>query len=141
MTEREKFTNEISLLKELEEIPKLDKGSLKEYICEEYKESLNEMARINVDEFYGFFPCNKFEIKIWSNDHNPPHFHVFADGWDIVVGIEDGEIIKVKKNGNSSKIYSFVEKHIKEWLDSKCVLDKNRTNRENAWLTWKQEND
>ena len=41
------------------------------------KETLVEMARINLKEVGSVpFPTNKFEIKIWSNDHNPPHFHL-----------------------------------------------------------------
>ena len=40
------------------------------------KDNLIEMARLNVNEIGNVpFPSNKFIIKIWSNDHNPPNFH------------------------------------------------------------------
>lgn len=41
------------------------------------KNDLVEIARLNVNEIGNVpFPSNKFNIKIWSNDHNPPHFHI-----------------------------------------------------------------
>ena len=107
------------------------------YIFENYS-PLNEMARINVDEFYGYFPYNKFDIKIQSNDHNPPHFHVItADGWDIVIEIETGNIIKTKHTGKDSKIFKYIQKNINNWLDDKSVLYNKITNRENAINIWK----
>ena len=55
------------------------------------KETFVEMARINLKEVGSVpFPTNKFEIKIWSNNHNPPHFHVICEGWNISFTIEDG---------------------------------------------------
>lgn len=125
---------------ELEQIPLLDVDATEEYIVENYRESLNEMARINVGEVNSLFPYNKFNITIYSNDHIPPHFHVIADGWDIKVLIEDGTILGTKKVGNTSQIYSFVEKKINEWLDEPCVKNKKLTNREVAMLSWEQNN-
>lgn len=134
------INKQITIIKELSEIKDIDKEQITEYYKKIYPESLNEMARINVNEFYDIFPYNKFEIKIWSNGHNPPHFHVIAEDWDIIVDIESGDILKTKKVGKNSKVYSFVEKNVKEWLDSKSAIDPNRTNRENAMFTWNQEN-
>lgn len=38
------------------------------------QEPLFEMARLNLNEYGNVpFPTNKFDIRIWSNDHNPPH--------------------------------------------------------------------
>ena len=75
---------------------------LKQYINEEVRKIINgksvslnnetlvEMARINLKEIGSVpFPTNKFDIKIWSNDHNPPHFHVICEGWNISFTIED----------------------------------------------------
>lgn len=78
----------IGWIQELNEIPELDREWVDNYIKENYPQSLNEMARVNTKEFYGLFPSNKFEIKIWSNDHNPPHFHVILEGWNVIVEIE-----------------------------------------------------
>lgn len=123
----------------LNEIPELNESEVNKYITENYKESLNEMARINKKDFR-YFPYNKFDIRIWSNDHNPPHFHVICDGWDIVVGIEDGSILRVKTVGKSSQVYSYVEKNINGWLDSKSSMMKTSTNREFAMATWEANN-
>lgn len=121
----------------LETVEDIDRDELNEYLRKTYPQSINEMARINVKEFYGLFPVNKFEIKIWSNDHNPPHFHVLTkDGWNIQVLIEDGSILGVKNIGKDSKLYTYVEKYIGEWLNSKSVISPNDTNREFAQKEW-----
>lgn len=133
-----KTLNNLMILKEIRTLEEWDCDG---YIRKKYPQSLlNEMARINKKEFYGFFPYNKFELKIWSNDHNPPHFHVFSDGWDIIVGIEDGEILRVNAQGKSSKIYKYIEDNIKDWLDSECIVTPKLTNRENAMSVWEQIN-
>ena len=101
--------------------------------------SLMEMAKINTKEFYGFFPYNKFDIRIWSNDHNPPHFHVISNGWNIVVDIMSGNILKVEtKNTKDSQMYSYIEKHIKEWLNIPWAKNKSISNRENALDVWEE---
>ena len=128
------------IFKELHEIPELDNNWVNQYIKENYANSLNEMARVNVKEFAGYFPCNKFNIKIWSNDHNPPHFHVLSDGWDIVVEINTGNILKTKVIGKDSKVYSYVEKNIKNWLDDKSAINKKLTNKESAQFLWDSNN-
>lgn len=40
-------------------------------------EQLVEMVRINMKESGkgSIFPFNAWEVKIWSDDHEPPHFH------------------------------------------------------------------
>lgn len=102
-------------------------------------EPIIEMARINAKEFYGYFPYNKFDIRIWSNDHNPPHFHVISNGWNIVVDIITGDIIKIEQdNKKDSQTYSYVEKYIKEWLDMPCAKNKLISNRENAIDIWEE---
>lgn len=132
--------DELIRLQRLNELPNLDKLEIKQYIYENYRASINEMSRINAKEFYGYFPYNKFDIKIWSNDHNPPHFHVIGDGWDIVVDIETGTILKTKREGKSSKFYKYVEDYIEEWLESPSAINKKQTNRETAMLAWEMNN-
>lgn len=120
----------------LESFDDLDTNSVQTYIEENYPQSLNEMARVNKKEFTGYFPYNKFDIRIWSNDHNPPHFHVIADGWDIVVEIETGEILKIKTVGKSSKIYTYIKSVVKDWLKEKSAYNKKLTNKEAAQMYW-----
>lgn len=46
-----------------------------------------EMAKLNLHDTGAVpFPYNKFEIKIWSNDYNPPHLHITdkESGWDCI---------------------------------------------------------
>ena len=137
---REIIREEVKRIELLNEIPELDREWVDTYITENYKESLNEMARINTKEFYGYFPYNKFELKIWSNDHNPPHFHVISEGWDIVVSIKTGDILRVKTQGKSSKTYKYVEDSVKDWLNKPCEVTPKITNRENAMSIWMQIN-
>ena len=60
-----------------------------------YKESLVEKARINMKESEcEIFPFDNWVLQIWSNDPNPPHFHVKCDGWDICCSIDDGRILE-----------------------------------------------
>ena len=59
-------------------------------------EPLIEKARINMKESGSeIFPFENWVLQIWSNDHNPPHFHVKCDGWDICCSIDDGRILEV----------------------------------------------
>ena len=138
---RELVHEEVEQFFTLNSIPLLDTKTLNEYIQREYADSLNEMAKLNVRDF-GYFPYNKFDIKIWSNDHNPPHFHVMCDGWDIVVSIENGEILRVKTIGKDSKVYSYVEKNIIKWLkeEYKGRSNTQMTNQDMAFEVWEQNN-
>ena len=124
---------------------------LKQYIYEEVrkiikgksvslnKETLVEMARINLKEIGNVpFPTNKFEIKIWSNDHNPPHFHVICEGWNILFTIEDGRELDVKSIGNHLSTYNYIVSNIPIWLDMPCKIAPKISNRENAFIQWQQ---
>ena len=101
------------------------------------KETLVEIAHINLKEIGNVpFPTNKFEIKIWSNDHNPPHFHVICEGWNISFTIEDGRELEVKNIGNHT--YNYIVKNIPIWLDMPCKIAPKISNRENAVIQWQQ---
>lgn len=101
-----------------------------------------EMARLNKREIGNVpFPYNKFDIRIWSNDHNPPHFHVIAEGWDISFLIENGEEYRVNTHSNDSKIYSYIVKNIKPWLQMKNFKHSYMTNQEYAMEVWEDENE
>lgn len=103
------------------------------------KEALVEIARINLKEIGNvLFPTNKFEIKIWSNDRNPPHFHVICEGWNISFTIEDGRELEVKNIGSHSSTYNYIVKNIPIWLDMPCKIAPKISNRENAFIQWQQ---
>lgn len=123
----------MSLLKEI-----IDEvlGEKRDYIILNCEPTI-EMARINTKEFYGLFPYNKFDMRIWSNDHNPPHFHIKAEGWEVIVDIISGNIIKtISYNKKDSSIFTYIKDNIKEWLDSPNIRNKTITNRENAMNIW-----
>lgn len=70
------------------------------YLNKLFSKPVLEMAKINTkDNLLSYFPWNKYEIYVHSNDHNPPHFHIVSrsDTWDIRIEIESGNLYSVKK--------------------------------------------
>lgn len=116
----------------------------KEFINE--SELLVEMARVNVREVDGSMPTNKYDVRIWSNDHQPPHIHVTAPDrknadYEVIFEIETGNLIKIlfsKKNGVS---FDNLEKLVKTWLSEKSAHLPDKTNREMAMIAWEQNNE
>ncbi|MGN0993017.1 MAG: hypothetical protein ACI4PE_03765 [Bacilli bacterium] len=98
---------------------------------------INEIARINTDESH-LFPYNSYLIQIWSNGHNPPHFNILREDWDVAFFIESGDLYKVNKFGKNEKIYNYMIKNVKEWLSKKCAILPIITNQQNANAIWKQ---
>ena len=103
-----------------------------------HDDSLVEMARLNKGETGkdAIFPYNKFDVKIWSNDHNPPHFHVISDGWDIAFTIETGKILEIKKKGKKQEVYRYICTHVDEWLNQPTAIKPKDSNRESALYAW-----
>ncbi len=98
-----------------------------------------EMSRINAKEPNGsIFPYEVFNVHIWSNDYNPPHFHILKDDWDVEFYIENGNFYKIKSQGKDKKVYSYMCRNVKEWLESICYIQPKLTNKENAILQWEQ---
>lgn len=93
---------------------------IKEFLFNQ-KESILEMAQINTeDSSNSYFPWNKFKLYIYSNEHEPPHFHIINKqyGWDIRVDAITGDLVGVKKYGNRRKQDKFVDiiRDAKSWL-------------------------
>ena len=87
---------------------------------------ITEMARINKNETgRSIFPYEAWEVKIWSSDHNPPHFHM----------------LMVKSRGGNKSIYDYMCSNVKRWLSSICSAQRKLTNQENAMLQWEQLHD
>ena len=103
-----------------------------------HDDSLVEMARLNKGEIGkdSIFPYNKFDVKIWSNDHNPPHFHVISDGWDIAFTIDTGKLLEIKKKGKKQEVYRYICTHIDKWLECKNHISPKDTNRHIAYVSW-----
>ena len=105
-------------------------------------DEINEMARINKKENGKcIFPYNSWELKIWSNDHNPPHFHIICDGWNVSFTIEDGELLQIEGRGANASTFEYMKNNVKEWLSSNCFAQPKLTNKENATLQWEQLHD
>lgn len=103
---------------------------------------INEMARINKKETGRcLFPYNIWELKILSNDHTPPHFHIICEGWNVSYKIEDGSILQIEGKGKNGQIFDYMQRHVKEWLSTKCFAQPKLTNQENAMLQWEQLHD
>lgn len=83
------------------------------------------------------FPSNKVSVMIHTNDHNPPHFHVEYDDWDISFLIADGEEFRINRTGKQQKSYRYIKKSVKKWLNSKCATNQKYTNKENMIMSWK----
>ena len=104
-----------------------------------HTEQLCEMACINLRESgNGLFPHNKWELKVWSNDHTPPHFHVIADGWDVSFKIDNGELLMVNIKGSNTTIYQYMITNIPKWLNAPSAILPKITNHENAQTQWEQ---
>ena len=105
----------------------------------ENREPLLEMARINKKETGRcIFPCEKWEVKMWSDDHNPPHFHIICNGWNVSYVIEDGRRLEILKKGSERNIFDYMEANVQKWLSSQCFIQPKLTNKENAILQWEQ---
>lgn len=101
-----------------------------------------EMARLNKKETGNcIFPYASWEVKIWSNDHNPPHFHVIKEGWDVAFTIYEGELFTVKTRGENDSVFEYMCKNVKKWLSTTCSSQKKLTNKENALLLWESLHD
>lgn len=101
-----------------------------------------EMARINKKEGgRGIFPYNSFVVKIWSNDHEPAHFHVMKDGWNLLFEIATGNLMRVEDRGRNVQDYNYITENVKEWLQSQCAITPSLTNQENAMAVWEQLHD
>lgn len=104
----------------------------------EYGE-LEEMARINVNEPQGsLFPYEKFDVHIWSNDHEPAHFHIIVSDWNVSFNISDGKLCKINKQGKNNKVLSYLIDNVPTWLKMPCAILPSITNQENANLQWIQ---
>ena len=101
-------------------------------------DTLVEMARINTRDNGKLFPTNSWEIKIWSNDHEPPHFHILKDGWNVSFLISNGQLYDIKTRGENEEILRYMCRNIEKWLNSKCAIIPKITNRENAEAQWLQ---
>lgn len=73
---------------------------------------LCEMARANVNDIGKIFPCNKYQIYVFSNDHNPPHFHILCGDWNVSFEIENTSNYKIIKEGGNISVFRYILKNV-----------------------------
>lgn len=103
---------------------------------------ITEMARIHKRESsQGIFPYNSYIVRIWSNDNEPPHFHIEKDGWNILITINDGKLYRIEQQGRDIQPYNYVLANVKRWLQLKSAITPSLTNQQNALSIWEQLHD
>ena len=122
------------------ELKHIVKDVIKEELgADDYREPLLEMSRINTNENgKRGFPYNKFVVRVWSTDHEPPHFHVIREGWDLSFRIDNGELLNIKSKGKNDQVYQYIIANVQHWLQSPCAILPMITNQQNAKATWIQ---
>ncbi len=102
-----------------------------------------DMARLNLGETQ-VLPYNAYDLVIWSNDHNPPHFHVLSkqEGFNLRYDF-DGNFLSVELYGKRTKSDNFsdITKMVNDWLESKPVrTERYENNKELAKDIWNLNN-
>lgn len=118
----------------------LDESAVHALNYYEEPEPLVEMARINMKESGkgSIFPFNAWEVKIWSDDHEPPHFHIKRNRWNVSFDIETGEQIEILTQGTEKNVYDYMIANVSKWLDNPSAILPQITNRQNAMVQWTQ---
>lgn len=100
--------------------------------------ALPEVAVINVGEpVDAVFSYDKWRIRVYSNDPNPPRFHIIRQGWNASFAIQTGELLECKGDSHPS-VLDYMCRSVKVWLDSQSYPLPAITNRENAQSVWEQ---
>jgi hypothetical protein len=66
-----------------------------------------------ISYFFGIY------IRMYHDDHNPPHFHIEYQGYEAYMSIQTGEIIEGKLPKKATKLVTeWVNEHRKELLSN-----------------------
>lgn len=105
------------------------------------KKVINSFIKENcypVNEYYGRFntkkedsklmPSNKYQVMVYSNDHNPPHFHVIDNnGWVVKFLIENGQLYDIEATGAKKSVLQYWNKNIPKWIKRPSNTDPSQT--------------
>ncbi len=69
-----------------------------------------------ISRFYGII------IRMFFNDHNPPHFHATYQNYEAIIHIEDGIIKGEMPRRALSLIYDWLDIHKEELLNNWRLL-------------------
>ena len=78
----------------------------------------NQYGKImpEISRFYGIV------IYMYIDDHNPPHFHVWYEGYEAIVTIEDGIITGSLPRRALRLVYEWLDKHQEELMENWRLL-------------------
>ncbi|MEQ9467058.1 MAG: DUF4160 domain-containing protein [Ekhidna sp.] len=65
-----------------------------------------------ISRFYGII------IKMYFNEHNPPHFHIEYQDYEAVMNIETGEVIGNISRRALNLVYDWLDQHRDELLEN-----------------------
>ena len=65
-----------------------------------------------ISRFYGII------IYMYIDDHNPPHFHVWYDGYEATISIEDGIVTGSLPRRALRLIYEWLDIHHDELMEN-----------------------
>lgn len=65
-----------------------------------------------ISRFYGII------IKMYFNEHNPPHFHIEYQDYEAVMNIETGEVIGKISRRALNLVYDWLDLHRDELLEN-----------------------
>jgi len=65
-----------------------------------------------ISRFYGII------IKMYFNEHNPPHFHIEYQDYEAVMNIETGEVIGNITRRALNLVYDWLDQHRDELLEN-----------------------
>ena len=72
----------------------------------------NKLIMPEISNFYGIF------IYMYFDDHNPPHFHVWYDGYEAIITIQDGIITGSLPRRALKLVYEWLDIHKDELLEN-----------------------
>ena len=78
--------------------------------------------------FYGII------IYMYIDDHNPPHFHVWYDGYEAIITIEDGIVTGSLPRRALKLVYEWLDLNHEELMENWHLLSNNEAAKKKAPL-------
>ena len=76
-----------------------------------------------ISRFYGII------IYMYIDDHNPPHFHVWHEGYEATITIEDGIITGSLPRRALRLVYEWLDLHHEELMENWRLLSNSEAAR------------
>ena len=59
---------------------------------------------------------------MYIDDHNPPHFHVWYDGFEAIITIDDGIVTGTLPRRALKLVYEWLDMHYEELMENWRLL-------------------